>query len=82
MTQLRRYRDEDDKQGVVSWVGPVLAGGRLILANSRGELVNADPLTGTVQSTVETGMRVTLPMAVANNTLYVLHDEGRLTAWR
>jgi outer membrane protein assembly factor BamB len=82
MTQLRRYRDEDDKKGMVTWVGPVLAGGRLILANSRGDLVNVDPLNGTVQSTVETKMRVTLPMAVANNTLYVLHDEGRLTAWR
>jgi len=82
MTQLRRYRDEDDKKGTVTWVGPILAGGRLILANSRGELINVNPLDGTVQSTVETGMRVTLPMAVANNTLYVLHDEGRLTAWR
>jgi outer membrane protein assembly factor BamB len=82
MTQLRRYRDEKDKKGTVSWVGPVLAGGRLVLANSRGDLVNVDPLTGTVQSTVETGMSVSLPMAVANNTLYVLHDEGRLTAWR
>jgi outer membrane protein assembly factor BamB len=82
LTQLRRYRDQDDKKGFVSWVGPVLAGGRLILANSRGELVNVDPLTGAVQSTVDTGMSVSLPMAVANNTLYVLHDEGRLTAWR
>jgi outer membrane protein assembly factor BamB len=82
MTQLRRYRDEDDKKGMVTWVGPVLAGGRLILANSRGDIVNVNPLDGAVQSTVETKMRVTLPMAVANNTLYVLHDEGRLTAWR
>jgi outer membrane protein assembly factor BamB len=81
-TQLRRYRDQNDKKGMVSWVGPVLAGGRLVLANSRGELVNVDPLTGAVQSTVETGMPVSLPLAVANNTLYVLHDEGRLTAWR
>jgi outer membrane protein assembly factor BamB len=82
MTQLRRYRDQDDKKGFVQWVGPVLAGGRLILANSRGELANVDPATGAVLSTVDTGMPVSLPMAVANNTLYVLHDEGRLTAWR
>ncbi|HEX8533280.1 MAG TPA: PQQ-binding-like beta-propeller repeat protein [Allosphingosinicella sp.] len=82
MTQLRRYRDQDDKKGTINWVGPVLAGGRLILANSRGDLVNVDPLTGAVQSTVETGMSVSLPMAVAGGTLYVLHDEGRLTAWR
>jgi outer membrane protein assembly factor BamB len=82
MTQLRRYRDEDDKKGMVTWVGPILAGGRLILANSRGELVNVNPADGTIQSTVEAGARVTLPMAVANNTLYVLHDDGKLTAWR
>ena len=81
-TQLRRYRDEEDKEGNVSWVGPILAGGRLILANSRGHLINVDPATGAIQSSVDTNMPVTLPMAVANNTLYILHDEGRLSAWR
>jgi outer membrane protein assembly factor BamB len=82
MTQLRRWRDEEDKKGPLSWVGPVLAGDRLILANSAGDLVNVSPIDGTVQSTVATKMPVSLPLAVANNTLFVLHDEGRLTAWR
>jgi hypothetical protein len=31
---------------------------------------------------METKMPVSLPLVVANNTLYILHDEGRLTAWR
>lgn len=82
LTQLRRYRDEEDKEGPISWVGPVLAGDRLIVANSRGQIVNVSPLDGTVQSTVETKMPISLPLVVAGNTLYVLHDEGRLTAWR
>jgi outer membrane protein assembly factor BamB len=82
MTQLKRWRDEKDKKGPISWVGPVLAGDRLILASSEGELVNVSPLNGAVQSTVDTKMSVSLPLVVANNTLYVLHDEGRLTAWR
>ncbi|HYI07357.1 MAG TPA: PQQ-binding-like beta-propeller repeat protein [Reyranella sp.] len=81
-TQLRRYEDQKDKKGHVGWVGPLLAGNRLILANSEGEIVNVSPYDGTVQSTVDTDMPVSLPMAVANNTLYILHDEGRLTAWR
>ena len=82
LTQLPRYRDEEDKEGAISWVGPVLAGDRLIVANSRGQIVNVSPLDGKVQSTVETRMSITLPLAVAGSTLYVLHDEGRLTAWR
>ncbi len=82
MTQLPRYRDEEDKKGNIRWVGPVLAGGRLILASSRGQLVNVNPTDGAIQSTVETKMPVSLPLAVAGSTLYVLHDEGTLTAWR
>ncbi|MDP8912785.1 MAG: PQQ-binding-like beta-propeller repeat protein [Pseudomonadota bacterium] len=82
LTQLPRYRDEEDKEGAISWVGPVLAGDRLIVANTRGQIVNVSPLDGTVQSRVETKMSISLPLVVAGSTLYVLHDEGRLTAWR
>jgi outer membrane protein assembly factor BamB len=82
MTQLRRYRDADGKKGPIGWVGPLLAGDRLILANSLGELVNVSPADGQVQTTVETRMPVSLSPIVANNTLYILHDGGELTAWR
>ena len=82
MTQLPRYRDAKDKNGPISWVGPILAGNRLILANSLGQLVNVSPLEGTIQTTINTRMPVTLSPIVANNTLYILHDNGQLTAWR
>ena len=38
--------------------------------------------TARVLSTVETGEPVSLSPIVANNTLYILDDGGRLTAWR
>jgi outer membrane protein assembly factor BamB len=82
MTQLQRWRDVDDKKGAISWVGPVLAGDRLVLANSAGQMVNVSPYDGAVQSTVNVGERVTLSPVVANNTLYMLSDSGQLTAWR
>ncbi len=82
MTQLRRYRKPEKKEGPIGWVGPILAGDRLILANSLGELVNISPLDGAVQTTIATGRPVSLAPIVANNTLYVLHDNGELSAWR
>jgi outer membrane protein assembly factor BamB len=82
ITQLPRWRDVEDKKGPLRWVGPVLAGGKLILANNRGHVAHISPLTGAVQSQFDTKMPVSLPLVVANNTLYMLHDEGRLTAWR
>ncbi len=82
MTQLPRWRDPEDKEGPLRWVGPVLAGDRLILANNRGHIAHVSPLTGAVQSQVDTKMPVSLPLVVAGGTLYILHDQGRLTAWR
>ncbi|MDT9598026.1 outer membrane protein assembly factor BamB family protein [Sphingosinicella rhizophila] len=82
MTQLLRYRDEEDKKGPISWVGPILAGDRLILASSVGHLVNVSPTDGAIQSIVNTKDPISLQPAVANNTLYILHDNGQLTAWR
>ena len=82
MTQLPRWRDDEDKKGRIGWVGPILAGDRLILVNSLGQIVNVSPYDGSIQSTVETGMPATLPPVVAGSTLYILHDSGQLTAWR
>jgi outer membrane protein assembly factor BamB len=82
MTQLRRYRDEKDKKGNIRWVGPVLAGDRLVLVSSLGQILNVSPADGTIQAAVETRMPVSLPPVVANSTLYILHDSGHLTGWR
>lgn len=82
LSQLPRYRDEDDKQGPIFWRGPVLAGDRLILAGSNGTLANVSVTNGALLTAVRTGERYSLPPIVADGTLYVLSDEGRLSAWR
>jgi outer membrane protein assembly factor BamB len=72
--------------GKVRWAtqlpGPVLAGDRLILASSQGQLVNVSPADGTVQSTTKAGGPVLLSPLVADGTLFILTNDGRLTAWR
>jgi len=82
IAQLPAFRHEKSKSGPISYVGPILAGGRLIVAGSNGALINVDPLTGSFQS--QTGIKagVSLPPVVANNTLYILDDDGRLHAFR
>lgn len=79
---LQRYEDEEDREGVVSWAGPVLAGGRLWLTNSLGELVWASPADGKVQGRRDLTDATYLPPVVVNGTLYVLSDNGTLTAFR
>ena len=80
--QLQAYKNEKKKKNPYTWYGPVLAGDRLWLTNSRGELVGASPADGSVQMTIEAADTFTLPPVVANQTLYVLDQKGRLSAYR
>ena len=81
-TQLQHFRDDKPKKGTVSWSGPVLAGERLILASSDGQLANISPADGKVLSMGDAGAPVFLSPVVANQTLYILSTDGHLTAWR
>lgn len=82
ISQLQRYRNVKKEKGPISWVGPVLAGGRLWLLNSRGLIASASPTDGSVGYSIETKGQYTLAPVVANSMLYTLSDEGVLTAYR
>jgi outer membrane protein assembly factor BamB len=82
INQLPAFERLKAKRNPISYVGPVLAGGRLILAGDNGALINIDPATGAFQSQTNVGTAVTQSPVVAGNTLYVLDDRGRLRAYR
>ncbi|MFN2258903.1 MAG: PQQ-binding-like beta-propeller repeat protein, partial [Parasphingopyxis sp.] len=72
ITQLPRFRDEEDREGPIFWRGPVLAGGNLILTSSRGHLSFVDATTGTIRRTDTLDKPFELSPVVADNTLYLL----------
>jgi outer membrane protein assembly factor BamB len=82
VTQLQRFRDEDDKKGRIAWTGPIMVGGKLLLASSEGEVAIVSPDTGAIESTVEVGTPVFVPPIAAGDTVYLLGDDGRLIALR
>lgn len=82
ISQLGRWRKEKKKTGAIRWTGPVLAGGRLILVSTEGDMAYVDPATGAVQATQDMDRSMSLSPVVANNMLYLLADDGRLTALR
>ena len=82
LTQLPRWRDEKDKKGPIFWSGPVLAGENLWATNSEGEIYRISIGEGSASLFTDLGKPLSLPPVVANNTLYVLDDSGRITAFR
>ncbi|HJT41779.1 MAG TPA: PQQ-binding-like beta-propeller repeat protein [Sphingobium sp.] len=82
ISQLRRWEKEKKKANAIRWTGPVLAGGRLVLVSTHGDLNYVDPATGKVQAAVDLDRSMSLSPIVANSTLYILADDGKLTAFR
>lgn len=82
VTQLPRYEDEEDREDPILWSGPVLAGDRLLLASTDGRLVSVSPYDGAIQGEVEVGAPVRVAPVVAQETVYVLRDDGVLLAYR
>ncbi len=80
--QLRRYTEEDDKRGRISWSGPILAGGHLVLASSEGDLVLMAADTGEQTRSLKLGGPVFVPPIAAGGMVYVITDEGRIIALR
>ena len=82
INQLPQFYHPKSKKGEIEYSGPILAGGRLIVAGSNGVLVNVDPVSGSFQSQTNIGAGVSLSPVVANQTLYIFDDRGQLHAYR
>lgn len=80
--ELQRYKDVKGKKGLIAWAGPIMAGGNLVLANSLGDVVIIDPLTGDISKSIKVGAPVYIAPFIANETVYVLNDKAELTALR
>jgi outer membrane protein assembly factor BamB len=82
LRQLPSYRNVEDKSGAIEWAGPVLGGDRLIVLSSNGEAMFVSPYTGKPLGTMKLSGPAHIEPAIAGNMLYVLTDDGNLTAYR
>jgi outer membrane protein assembly factor BamB len=81
VTPLTQYADEK-RRNPIQWSGPVLASDRLLVGGSTGELLALSPYDGKVIGKLEIGSPMRLAPVVANRTVYILADSGRLVALR
>ena len=79
--QLPEFADPEDRDGVYVHFGPVLAGGRLMVAGSDGFLRSFDPGTGELLSSMELPGQAASRPAIANGVLYLLTANGELHAF-
>jgi outer membrane protein assembly factor BamB len=84
LSQLPRWRVEKKtkKAGEILWTGPVLAGNRLWVNSSEGDVASVAVEDGKLTKVFRHEAGFTLAPVVANKTLYVLDNSGRITAYR
>jgi outer membrane protein assembly factor BamB len=81
ISSLPRF-EGDDKDKPVVWTGPVLAGGRLVLASSRGKMIEVDPQNGKTLKEMDLPGGIMIAPVVADDTLLLLTEQGKLVAYR
>lgn len=81
-TQMPRWENEAKQEDPIHWVGPVLAGGRLVLASSNKQLASVNPLNGKIMATQALAGPAAVAPVVAGGTVFVVTDDGALLALR
>ncbi|VAV96212.1 Outer membrane beta-barrel assembly protein BamB [hydrothermal vent metagenome] len=82
ISQLAAYKNDKKKKNPINWTGPVLAGNRLIVASTEGDVVSVSPGEGLSTTLFELDNGVSLPPIVAGGMLYILDNSGRISAFR
>lgn len=82
ISQLPRFEDDEKKKDPIRWIGPVLAGGRLLLGSSNALLVSVNPYNGEVVGQQTLSAAVSVPPVVAGGMAYVVTDDATLVALR
>jgi len=81
-SQLDKFSSRNKKKGRITYAGPIIANGRILLTSSTGNLIAFSPQTGEETARVKLGDKVFLEPIVVGNRLIILTDEGRLIAIR
>ncbi len=79
---LQQFEDEEDRNDPISWRGPVLAGGRLVVAGSHGKGLWVSPKSGEVLSEFSLPGAAAVTPVVAGQTVYFLTEGATLVAMR
>jgi hypothetical protein len=73
---------EDKKSDPIQWAGPVLGNGQLWMTNSAGHLASFSAEDGHPMAEIDLGEPTFIPPVIADNTIFVVRDDGHLLALR
>jgi outer membrane protein assembly factor BamB len=79
---LPAWGNAKKRKDPIVWAGPVLASDKLYLVGSNKQIVTISPVDGKMIATIKGSAPAFLSPVIADNTMYLLTDDGKLTAYR
>lgn len=78
--ELRQFKNEKKKKKRISYAGPLLASGRILIVSSRGELLAFDPQTGEQVDSLDVKDTVFIEPIAVQGKVFLLTDDAKLVA--
>lgn len=82
VSDLPRYGNPEKLRNPITWTGPLLAGGRLVLAGDNKQAMAVSPVDGKVLGTHTLSGPASVPPVLASGALLLITDNGDLLALR
>jgi len=80
--RLPRWENPENPVDPITWVGPVLANDRLLVASNNGDVLSISPYTGQPIGRIEVSEGIRMAPVVASGMLFFLTEGGELIAMR
>lgn len=80
--RLPLWGNEEKRTDRITWMGPVLAGDRLVLGSSDGHAVSVSPYSGEIIGRQELPDAISVAPVVAGGTIYIVCEDASLIALR
>ena len=81
LQNLPIWEEPESQDGPINWVGPVLAGDRLVIANNNGDVLSISPYTGEILGRDKVSGAVRVAPIVANGAVYIQTENGTIQSF-
>jgi outer membrane protein assembly factor BamB len=82
VTQLQHFKNPKKTKGLITWFGPTLVGGKLILVSDHAKMAVVDAVSGALVTTTDLPDTASTPACVAQGMVFILTDDATLTAFK
>jgi len=79
---LPRFTNPKRTKGLITWYGPTLVGGKLVLVSDKGKMALLDPISGALVTSTNIETTASLAPVVAQGYVFILTDDATLTAYK